>query len=83
MEEAEMATAPETELEPGRLTPPPASIARFGAVKMAPVTAVTVPEVTNLRLVKFALLNDVLAATTMLPVTALPSSTVVALRNPA
>ena len=78
-----MATAPETEFEPGRFTPPPASMARFGAVKMAPVTAVTVPEVTSLRLVKFALLNDVLAATKMVPVAELPSCTVVAFRNPA
>lgn len=32
IEEAEIATAPETEFEPGRFTPPPASIARLAAV---------------------------------------------------
>lgn len=78
MLEAEIATFPETELEPGRFTPPPASIARFVAVKIAPVTAVTDPGVTIFRFVTFADANVVLAATVTLPEAVSPNCRMVA-----
>ena len=53
MLEAEIATAPDTEFEPGRLTPPPASMARLGAVIITPVAAITVEGVVILKLLIF------------------------------
>ena len=73
-----MATFPTTEFEPGRFTPPPASIARFGAVSNAPVTAVTDPGVTIFRFVTFAEAKVVLAATVTFPEAELPNCKVVA-----
>ena len=81
MLDAEIATFPATEFEPGRFTPPPASIARLGAVRIAPVTAVTEPEVTIFRFVTFADANVELAATVTFPEAVLPNWSVVALRN--
>ena len=81
MLDAEMATLPATEFEPGRFTPPPASIAKFGAVSTAPVTAVTDPGVTIFRFVTFADKNVELAATVTFPEAVLPIWSVVALRN--
>ena len=78
--EAEIARFPTTELEPGRFTFPPASIAKLAAVSTAPLTAVTLPGVTSLRLVTFAEAKVVLASTLRFPEVALPSCKVVAFK---
>jgi hypothetical protein len=49
MLDAEIATFPATEFEPGRLTPPPASIAKLGAVRLAPFRELTEPGVEILK----------------------------------
>ena len=79
--DAEIATFPATELEPGRFTLPPASIARLAAVSTAPETAVTLPGVTSFRLVTFAEAKVVLVSIEMFPAVALPNCKVVAFKN--
>jgi hypothetical protein len=72
IEDAEIATA-EAELLPGKFTPPPAVIAKFCAVRIAPFVAFTDPGVKSLRLVTFAELNVVLPAIVMSPDVLLPN----------
>ena len=62
-----MATAPDTEFEPGRLTPPPAVIAKFAAVKTAPGDASTLPGVISRTNPTFELEKLMLCEIEMLP----------------
>ena len=68
---------------PGRLTPPPAVMAKFWAVRIAPFVAFTEPGVRSLRFDTFVELKVVFAATVISPLVAFPNWRVVALRNPA
>jgi hypothetical protein len=72
MLEAEIATAPETELEPGKFTPPPASIARFCAVSIDPVE-VTEPGVERRTEVTFDDESETFWVTKMSPVVVEPN----------
>jgi hypothetical protein len=72
MDDAEMATA-DAELLPGRFTPPPAVMARFCAVRIAPFVAVTKPGVKILKFATFAEAKVVFAAIVTFPDVLLPN----------